>query len=137
MSFDISSIPVGSTILEATLDLTGTTKDGNPTFATLGFFDIYFYEFGSYANLQANPSLHYNAAGQLTKGGRFSSYPLSPWKYDVRETNTSVPLLQNMVNSGKARCQFKFLFSTATDGDAVTDFLCLTNANLTIKYHAP
>ena len=136
LSFDISSIPAGSTITEAILDL-AYTKDGNPTFATLGFFEVYFYEYGNYASLQANPAIHYNTTGQLVKGGRYSIYPLSPWKVNVEETSTSVPLLQNMLGAGKDRCQFKVQFATATDGDNVLDFFCFSNATLTIKYTEP
>jgi hypothetical protein len=136
ISFDISSIPAGSTIQDAVLNL-AYTKDGNPSYATLGFFEVYFYEYGNYSNLQSNPSVHFNTAGQLVKGARYSSYPFSPWELNVEETSTSVPLLQNMVAAGKQRCQFKIQFSLPTDGDGAIDLYCLTNATLTVKYTEP
>ncbi|HAV10082.1 MAG TPA: hypothetical protein DCX22_00450 [Dehalococcoidia bacterium] len=137
LSFDISSIPVGSTITEAILDLSAYTKEGNPTYATLGFFEIYFYEYGNYSSLQTSSAVHFNTTGQLVKGGRYSSYPFSPWKLSVEETSTSVPLLQNMVGAGKNRCQFKIQFSTATDGDNTADLFYFNDATLTIKYTEP
>jgi hypothetical protein len=134
LSFDISSIPNGSTILEATLDLSSYTKDGNPTYGTLGFFEIYHYQYGNYATLD---SADFNAVGKLVKGGRYSIYPLSPWKLDASESSTSEKVIQGLVDAHKTRSQFKVQFSNLTDGDAVLDFFCFTNATLTIKYTTP
>jgi hypothetical protein len=133
LSFDISSIPAGSTIKEATLDLSGYSKDGNPTWATLGNFQVYFYQYGTYASLDA---ADYNAAGKLVKGGTFSSYP-SPWKLDVMESSTGEEFLQGLVDAHRTRSQYKIQFTTPTDGDGVLDFICLNNATLTIKYTLP
>jgi hypothetical protein len=134
LSFDISGIPAGSTITEAMLDLSAWTKDGDPTFATLGFFEVYHYQYGTYADLDATD---YEAAAKLVKGGRFSAYPFSPWKWDVKESYDGTPVLQNLVNGGNPRFQLRFQFSIPTDNDNNIDFLCFTGATLAIKYKLP
>jgi hypothetical protein len=134
LSFDISSIPANANILEAVLDLTSYTKEGNPTYATLGYFEIYHYQYGNYATLD---SADYTTAGKLVKGGRFSAYPFSPWKIDASESSTNEKVIQGLVDAHKTRAQFKVQFSTLTDGDAVLDFYCFTNATLTVKYTTP
>ncbi|MBN1375856.1 MAG: hypothetical protein JXA01_06850 [Dehalococcoidia bacterium] len=134
LSFDISSIPSGSTIVEAILDLGGYTQDGSPTYATLGFFEVYYYQYGTYASLD---STDFNAAGTLVKGGRFSVYPLSPWKMNATESSTGQKFIQGLVDAHRTRSQYKVQFSNMTDGDGVLDFLCFNNATLTIKYTSP
>jgi len=131
LSFDISSIPAGATIKEAILDLSTYNKTGDPTYATLGFFEVYHYQYGTYADLGA---ADYEASAKLVKGGRFSSYPLSPWKFNIKESYDSEAVLQNLVDGGSPRCQLRLQFSKPTDNDHVTDFLCFNSATLTIKY---
>ncbi|MFC1905516.1 hypothetical protein ACFLXL_01765 [Chloroflexota bacterium] len=133
LSFDISSIPAGATISEAILDLSAYTKNGNPTYASLGSFQVYHYQYGNYASLGSDD---YNATGKLVKGGSFSSYP-SPWKFDASQSSTGEKVIQGLIDAHKTRAQFKIQFTTLTDSDGVTDFLCFENATLTIKYTGP
>lgn len=133
LSFDISSIPAGSTIVEATLDLSNYAKDGNPNWASLGNLQVYFYQYGNYNSLDA---ADFNAVGKLVKGGSFSNYP-SPWKLDVMESTTGEEFIQGLVDAHRTRSQYKIQFTTLTDNDGVLDYICLDDATLTIKYTLP
>jgi len=134
LSFDISSIPPGSYIISAELDLNNITQVHEPDFDSLGHFEIYFYEYGNFSDLDSSD---FDAPGILVKGGRISNYPLDPWYVDVIQSwggvNTE-PYFQNLVNAGKDRCQFKLQFSELTDMDSSTDIFGLENVNLQVVY---
>ena len=134
LSFDISSIPPGSNIVSAELDLSNITQVHEPDFDSLGFFEIYFYEYGGFSDLDSSD---FNAPGILVKGGCIQNYPLDPWYVDVTQSWDGVniePYFQNLVNAGKDRCQFKLQFSKLTDMDSSSDIFGLGNVNLQVVY---
>jgi len=134
LSFDISSIPPGSYIVSAELDLNNITQVHEPDFDSLGHFEIYFYEYGNFIDLDSSD---FDAPGILVKGGRISNYPLDPWYVDVTQSWDGVnaePYFQDLVDAGKDRCQFKLQFSKLTDMDSSTDIFGLENANLQVVY---
>ncbi len=134
LSFDISSIPPGSYIISAELDLNNITQVHEPDFDSLGHFEIYFYEYGNFIDLDSSD---FDAPGILVKGGRISNYPLYPWYVDVTQSWDGVnaePYFQDLVDAGKDRCQFKLQFSELTDMDSSTDIFGLENANLQVVY---
>ncbi len=134
LSFDISSIPPGSYIISAELDLSNITQVHEPDFDSLGYFEIYFYEYGNFFDLDSSD---FDAPGILVEGGRFQNYPLDPWYVDVTQSWDGVniePYFQNLVNAGKDRCQLKLQFSELTDMDSSTDMFGLGNVNLQAIY---
>jgi hypothetical protein len=134
LSFDISSIPPGANIVSAELDLSNITQVHEPNFDSLGFFEIYFYEYNGFSDLDSSD---FNAPGILVKGGRISTYPLDPWYVDVTQSWDGVntePYFQNLVNAVKDRCQFKLQFSIFTDMDSSADVFGLGNVNLLVVY---
>ena len=134
LSFDISSIPPGSNIVSAELDLSNITQVYEPDFDSLGFFEIYFYEYGGFSDLDSSD---FNNPGILVKGGRISNYPLDPWYVNVTQSWDGVntePYFQNLVDAGKDRCQLKFQFSLLTDMDSSTDIFGLGDVNLQVVY---
>lgn len=134
LSFDISSIPPGANIVSAELDLSNITQVHEPEFDSLGFFEIYFYEYNGFSDLDSSD---FDALGILVKGGRISTYPLDPWYVDVTQSWDGVnaePYFQNLVNALKDRCQFKLQFSVFTDMDSSADVFGLVNVNLQVVY---
>ena len=134
LSFDISSIPPGSYIVSAELDLCNIIQVHEPDFDSLGYFEIYFYEYGNFFDLDSSD---FDAPGILVEGGRFQNYPLDPWYVDVTQSWDGVniePYFQNLVNAGKDRCQLKLQFSELTDMDSSTDMFGLGNVNLQVIY---
>ena len=134
LSFDISSIPPGSIIVSAELNLNNITQVHEPNFSSLGFFEIYFYEYGGFSDLDSSD---FDALGILVKGCRISNYPLDPWYVDVTQSWDGVntePYFQNLVNAAKDRCQLKLQFSLLTDMNSSTDIFGLGNVNLQVIY---
>ena len=134
LSFDISSILPGSYMVSAELDLSNIIQVHEPDFDSLGYFEIYFYEYGNYFDLDSSD---FDAPGILVKEGRFQNYPLDPWYVDVTQSWDGVnaePYFQDLVDAGKDRCQFKLQFSELTDMDFSTDMFGLENANLQVVY---
>ena len=134
LSFDISSIPPGSYIVSAELNLSNIIQVHEPDFDSLGYFEIYFYEYGSFFDLDSSD---FNAPGILVEGGRFQNYPLYPWYVNVTQSWDGVniePYFQNLVNAGKDRCQLKLQFSELTDMNSSTDMFGLGNVNLRVVY---
>lgn len=134
LSFDISSILPGSYIVSAELDLSNIIQVHEPDFDSLGYFEIYFYEYGNYFDLDSSD---FDAPGILVKGGRFQNYPLDPWYVDVTQSWDGVnaePYFQDLVDAGKDRCQFKLQFSELTDMDFSTDMFGVGNVNLQVVY---
>ena len=134
LSFDISSILPGSYIVSAELDLSNIIQVHEPDFDSLGYFEIYFYEYGNYFDLDSSD---FDAPGILVKGGRFQNYPLNPWYVDVTQSWDGVnaePYFQDLVDAGKDRCQFKLQFSELTDMDFSTDMFGVGNVNLQVVY---
>jgi hypothetical protein len=76
----------------------------------------------------------FNGAAKLVMGGRFPVYPSSEWRWDIKDSNLGIPVIQSLVDSGQSRCQLRLQFSIPTDDDGIQDFLCFNNARLEIKY---
>lgn len=139
LSFNISSIPEGATIKEAILDFSGYSKIGDPSYmrsnwGNMGALEVYHLQYGGYEDLGMDA---YNRKAQLTKNGRFIDYPLSPWAWDVKESDDNEQVIQELVNKRSARSQFRIQFFTSTNWDGISDMLCFDNAKLTIRYIVP
>lgn len=138
-SFDISSIPDNAIIEEAILDLSNYTKHGDPSYirsgwGNMGALEVYHLQYGSFEELGFS---QYTEAAELTANGEFTDYPLSPWAWDVKESNDGEPVIQNLIEQGQSRCQFRIQFFTTTNWDSISDMLCFDDASLTIKYASP
>lgn len=136
LSFDISSIPKNALIEEAILDLSYYTKHGDPTYkrsiwGNMGALEVYHLQYGTFEDLGFAA---FTELAKLTANGVFMDYPLSPWAWDVKNSDNGGPVIQNLIQEGKSRCQFRIQFFTTTNWDSVSDMLCFDNASLTIKY---
>jgi hypothetical protein len=139
LSFDISSIPDDAIIEEAVLDLSNYTKYGDPSYmrsswGNMGALEVYHLQYGS---LEGPRFSAYSEDAELTANGEFTSYPLSPWAWDVKDSNAGEPFIQNLIEQGKSRCQFRIQFFTTTNWDSTSDMFCFDDASLTIKYASP
>lgn len=133
LSFDISSIPDNAVLKEAVLDLSDYSVTGSPSYmrsswGNMGALDVYHVQ---YSNLDSKA---YTQTGQLTANGTFTSYPLSPWAWDVKNSDGGQPIIQDLVQQGQTRCQFRIQLFTTTNWDSISDMLCFDNVTLTIKY---
>jgi hypothetical protein len=139
LSFDITGIPANATINEAILDLSSYNQAGSPTYTVsmwgnMGAIEVYFYQYGGLSDLDI---MAYNRQGRLISGGNITSYPQSPWQLDVKSSDTGEQVLQNLVQSGQSRCQFRVQFFTSTNWDGKADMLCFDDAKMIIKYTVP
>jgi hypothetical protein len=142
LSFNISAIPPTAVIKEAILDLTGYTKIGNPTYETMyggtGAMQVYHHQYGTLPDNNTSTSLVWqNRTAKLTENGSFINYPLSPWAWDVKNSEAGTSVIQTLVRTGQTRSQFMIQFYSSTNWDSVADMLCFSNATLTIKYTLP
>jgi len=133
LSFDISSIPANALINEAVLDLSNYSVIGSPsymrgTWGNMGALEVYHVQ---YSNLHSKA---YTQAGLLTANGSFINYPMSPWAWDVQSSSGGQPVVQDLIQQGGSRAQFRIQFFTTTNWDSIADMLCFDNATLTIKY---
>jgi len=136
LSFDISALPRNITVKEAILDLSNYTMKGAPSYmrgqwGNMGALTIYHLQYGQFENLGFKA---YTDPGKLVANGETTVYPRSPWVLDVKDANDGVPVIQNLIQQGKARCQFRIQFFTSTNWDSTSDMLCFDNATLTIRY---
>lgn len=136
LSFDISSIPKNVLIEEAILDLGRYTKHGDPTYmrsiwGNMGALEVYHIQYGTFEDLGFEA---YSEPAKLTANGAFTNYPLSPWAWDVKNSDDGEHVVQNLIQERKSRCQFRIQFFTTTNWDSVSDMLCFDSASLTIKY---
>jgi len=134
LSFDISTIPDNAIIDEAVLDLSGYTKHGDPSYmrsnwGNMGALEVYHIQYGTFEDLGFEA---YTEWAKLTSNGEFTDYPLFPW--DVKDSADGDPVIQNLVQRGKSRSQFRIQFFTTTNWDSISDMLCFDDATLTIKY---
>lgn len=139
LSFDISTIPANAVIQEAILDLSECTITGDPTYVkgqhgNMGAVEVYHYQYGDYDTLDRTD---YLKSAQLTANGSFQNYPLQPWRWDIKKADDGEPVIQQLVNSGASRCQFKIQFFTSTNWDGIADMICFEQATLTIRYLPP
>jgi len=139
LSFDISSIPSNAIIEEAILDLSRYNKIGDPTYVrslwgNMGALEVYYLQYGGFNNLDFSD---YDRSAKVTENGVFTEYPLSPWAWDIKNSDDGTTVIQDLVQSGATRCQFRIQFFTSTNWDGVSDMICFDNAILTIKYSIP
>ncbi|MFA5399470.1 MAG: hypothetical protein WC169_04725 [Dehalococcoidia bacterium] len=139
LSFDISGIPPNAVVTGAMLDLSGYKKVGNPTYdiamyGNMGALEIYFFQYGALSDLDI---LAYNRPGALVSGGNIIEYPLSPWLIDVANSSNGEHVIQNLVQAGQSRCQFRMQLFTTTNWDNTSDMLCFDDAKLILKYRIP
>ena len=119
LSFDLSAIPQGATIQEATLDLSNNVVDGEP-FAALGVLRAYKQ---LYETLDTGDFVPGFPAG-------FAEWSGSPGAADVTEQ------VQRSVNNGASRFQVRLQFQNKTDNDDTGDRLRFPEGGpaLTITY---
>jgi hypothetical protein len=139
LSFDIAGIPANAVVHEAFLDLSSYTQTGNPSYTTsmwgnMGAIEIYYYQYGKLADLDI---MTYNRPGTLVSGGNITDYPVSPWRVDVKNLYNGETIVQNLVQSDQARCQFRIQFFTSTNWDGKSDMFCFDDAKLIVKYTTP
>ena len=136
LSFDISSIPENAVVEEVILDLSQYVKTGDPTYVrsmwgNMGALEVYHVQYGRFDDLGL---FAYNQAAKLTQNGVFMKYPLSSWAWDVKNASDESPVIQNLIQSGSIRSQFRIQFFTSTNWDGVSDAFCFDNATLKVKY---
>ncbi len=136
LSFNISSIPNNAIIEEAILDLSDYTQYGDPSYmrsswGNMGALEVYHLQYGSFENLGFSA---YTETAKLTENGEFTNYPISPWAWDVKDSDNGEPVIQNLIEQGASRAQFRIQFFTTTNWDSTSDMLCFDDASLTIKY---
>jgi hypothetical protein len=128
-------------IEEAILDISDYTKTGNPTydamFGGMGALRVYHHQYGDIDNIINATMTWSNRLARLTHNGSFTKYPLSPWAWDVKNSEDGDPVLQGLVQTGQARSQYMLEFFTSTDWDSEADMLCFRNVTLTVKYIVP
>lgn len=139
LSFNISPIPDNAMIEEAILDLSDYTQYGDPSYmrfswGNMGALEVYHLQYGNFEDLGFKA---YTEMAKLTANGKFTDYPLSPWSWDVKDSNDGEPVIQNLIEQGASRAQFRIQFFTTTNWDSTSDMLCFDNASLAIKYVIP
>jgi len=139
LSFALSGIQRNAVVTGAVLDLSGYRKVGNPTYdigmyGNMGALEIYFSQYGTLSNLD---TLAYNRPGTLVSGGSITDYPRSPWLVDVMSSSDGEHVIQNLVQSGQSRCQFRMQLFTTTNWDGVSDMLCFDDVKLVVTYRIP
>jgi len=133
LSFDISQIPDNATVKEAILNLSNYTVYGSPTYmrsswGNMGALEVFHTQYTD-LNYKA-----YTEPATLVANGSFTNYPLLSWAWDVKNSDDGQPVIQDLIQQGRSRCQFRIQFFTTTNWDSITDMLCFDNALLTIKY---
>ncbi|MBN1691631.1 MAG: hypothetical protein JW901_11465 [Dehalococcoidia bacterium] len=139
LSFDISGVPRNAVVTDAVLDLSSYGKVGNPTYdlsmyGNMGALQIYFFQYGGLSDLD---TMAYNRPGKPVSGGDITDYPQSPWLVDVLNSSSGEHVVQDLVQSGQSRCQFRMQLFTTTNWDGVRDMLCFDDAKLIVKYRVP
>ena len=139
LSFNITGIPLNATVQEAFLDLSSYTQKGSPTYGSamygnMGAIEIDAIQYGKLADLD---TLSYNRTATQVSGGNITDFPLSPWRVDVKNSSAGQPVVQDLVQSGQERCQFRIQFFTSTNWDGTSDMICFDDAKLIIRYTVP
>src|SRR3972149_1950355 len=135
VSFDISSIPAGKTIDQATLRLYQTSITGNP-YGVGTSLKVDHLDYGS-----SFENADYNASSISSSFGTLTSNAVIEWK-DLDVTDR----LKNDISNSRSRSQYRLHFATETQGGDVTgDFAYFEAANnsngtgntpqLFIRYH--
>jgi hypothetical protein len=128
LSFDISGIPTGATIVSASLFIGTGDKLGDP-YGSLGCLRVYEHDYGT---LDAGDFFTMSPLGALCQFCS-SGEQSSPCNFDAFGINA----LQAKVNAGASRFQVRLQFNEKyTDGDGVVDCLRVGEGKptLTITY---
>jgi hypothetical protein len=130
LSFDVSRIPTGSTITEATIDVRHEYDLlGNPF--DLGCLLLYSHEYGT---LESGDFVTGTPAGELGRWCSSREPPTVRWHGDSTELIRAA--LQSSV--GAARVRFRMQFEKATNGDAAADMMRLMpQVRLIVTYTLP
>ena len=123
ISYDISAIPAGSTIVETKLDFSNYERTNDP-FSTLGCLNIYQQDFGS-----VDPKDFFlgEQTGPLTKWCSEIDLKSSPLKSDK-----FAKALQSKV--GQNRFQVRLQFDKNIDNNKQSDFIDVTYSKLLVTY---
>ena len=124
LSFDISMIPSGVTVVSASLDLTAYTTFGNP-FAHLGTMRVCSDQYG---NLASDDFVVGPAAGVLCAVAGTPTKPLA--------SDLLTHAVQEQVDAGRSRFQIRLQFEKDTHFNQEPDYLALGagQAKLNIEY---
>lgn len=126
LSFDISSIPAGSTINSVTVNFTDYDTLGNP-FGNLGCLRGYVDNYGTLDGSDYHTGTTLGAIMRFCNTSQLST----------AEANDSVKAaLQSAVGSSRFRIRMQFN-ETMTDADGVADMVRLGDVSLSISYTAP
>jgi hypothetical protein len=126
LSFNISTIPAGSTINSVTVDFTDYDTLGDP-FGSLGCLRGYVDNYGT---LDSSDYHSGGATGAIMRWCNASQLSTAGPDEDV------VNALQSVVGSSRFRLRMQFN-QTATDNDGVADMVRLGDVKLIISYTAP
>jgi hypothetical protein len=122
LSFDISDIPSGATITDASLDVKVEAKIGVP-FAHLGSLRVYNDQYGSLGDSDFTSGF---PSGQLYT---FHAAPTGPFSSDEL-----IDKLQDRVDDGDSRFQVRMQFEEYSDDNDNIDALRLSMPKLVITY---
>jgi hypothetical protein len=122
LSYDISRIPAGATIVEAILDLSTATKQGNPSYEALGSFTVLNYQYG-----KLDEGDYDGGPATLVTDGKLR--PERLLAIDVKDS------VQRQVGTRQSRFQLRLQFSRLTNNDGVLDLVGFgARPTLVIKY---
>ena len=136
LSFDISTIPFNAVINEARLDFGTYVISGSPTYSTamwgnMGALDIFYYPYGKAEDLGR---IEYEAPATAISSLRLTDDVDVPLSMDVTLDSLGNNVIQNALNEGKQRAQFRMQFFTSTNWDSKADTICLDEPTLRVKY---
>lgn len=128
LSFDISSIPAGSTIIKVIVDFSGATlQSGNPFSISDGCLRGYVDNYGS---LDASDYFPGDPLGAIVRWCSWAEIGAAAENPDVAAA------LQASVGSPRFQMRIQFRAPT-TNGNGVADQIRLNNPTLTITYDSP
>ena len=109
LSFNISEIPQGATVISAALDVSSGSRTGLP-FGDLGAMRVYAHQYGNMGPSDFSKTLpsKYLVRYQDRPIGSFTSTAL-------------LTALQDAIDEDESRFQIRLQFEDATDGDYNTD----------------
>jgi hypothetical protein len=121
LSYDLSPLPAGATILTATLDLSTGTRTGSPSFDNLGAFEVYSYTYDTLDpdDLYGEPAVFIEALD--------AAAALPP--LDVTD------LVREQIALDGSRLQLRLEFTEPTHAGFTEDTVCFeSRPPLTIEY---
>ncbi|MHB8085449.1 MAG: hypothetical protein ACYDHZ_06465 [Dehalococcoidia bacterium] len=139
LSFDITPLPKSAVINEATLDSDNYAVIGSPTYGksnwgNMGALEFYQVRYGSSGDIAR---IDYESTAPLVSSIKLTDLTGTPLKVNVTQDNNGNNFIQQLLDSGAARCQFRVQFFTSTNWDSKPDLMCLDGMVLRIKYSLP